>query len=117
MSSSSGSSSARSFSAAAQGRIRKLYDELESQGRLEIGGSQITPTGGQRGLMELSTGATILPSVGQAVPGDRTEIMRANPTFRPKQIRYEGPAREIAENLQKKVSRELATGKQSKMKT
>jgi len=50
-----------------------------------------TPSGGQRGLMELSSGATILPSAGRARSAQaKTEFNAGNSRAKPKAFDYAG---------------------------
>ena len=83
MSGSSDSSGGRTFASADEVKIRKLVSELNVRRQLLAGDHEYTPTGGQRGLMDMSIGATILPSVGRAGPGQRTEIYRSALPVRP----------------------------------
>jgi hypothetical protein len=78
MSGSSDSSGGKTASSMQVEDLKKIVRELSQLDQLRAEDHENTPTGGQRGLRDLSIGATILPSVGRAGSGVKTENYRVH---------------------------------------
>ena len=88
---SSGSSGNHTMTSRPAETIRQLVRDLARTNMLLSDEDVFTPSGGQRGLMELSSGATILPSAGRAnVAQARTEFNAGGPRAAPKSFDYAG---------------------------
>jgi hypothetical protein len=85
--------------------VKKIVRELSQLDQLRAGDHETTPTGGQRGLRDLSIGATILPSVGRAGSGVKAENYRSALPVQPRQLQYEGGAQVVSGKSKKKVGR------------
>jgi hypothetical protein len=105
MSGSSDSSGGKTISSAEVEDLKKIVRELSQLGQLRAGDHETTPTGGRRGLRDLSVGATILPSVGRAGSGVKTENYRSALPVQPRQLQYEGGAQAVSGKSKQKVGR------------
>ena len=88
---SSGSYGNRSITSKPEETLRQLVRDL-ARSKLRLSEEDVfTPSGGQRGLMELSSGATILPSAGRANSAQaRTEFNAGGSRVVPKFTDYTG---------------------------
>jgi hypothetical protein len=105
MSGSSDSSGGKTISSTEVEDLKKIVKELSLLEQLRAGDHETTPTAGQRGLRDLSVGATILPSVGKAGSGVKTENYRSALPVQPRQLQYEGGAQGVIGKFKKKVDR------------
>jgi hypothetical protein len=110
MSGSSHSSGGKTISSAEVKDLKKIVRELSQLDQLRAGDHENTPTGGQRGLRDLSIGATILPSVGKAGSGVKTENYRSALPVQPRQLLYEGGAQAVSGKSEKKVGQRTLHG-------